>query len=207
MSGRDSASFPVVVSGPSGVGKTTIVERVLSADPLLCASISATTREARANEMDGRDYFFVTPERFEEMKQGGDLVEWAEVHGAFYGTPQAYVEERLAQGFDVLLNIDIQGGNSVRKVFPDAVMIFILPPSFDVLEKRIRSRGGMDPGELERRLETARIEITASRGYDYLIINDHLDRATRDLGAVVVAERRRRSRCRTGPSEGNAGGH
>jgi guanylate kinase len=188
MSQRTSQAFLTVISGPSGVGKTTLVERVLPGDPLLCESISTTTRAPREGEKAGEDYFFVTREVFEAMKER-ELVEWAEVHGELYGTPRRFVEQELEAGRDVMLNIDIQGGNSVKKVFPDALMIFILPPSFETLEERVRDRGTIDPGELDRRIANARKEITASKYYSYIVVNDDLDNAVAQVAAIIVAER------------------
>ncbi len=190
---RSSGAFLIVVSGPSGVGKTTLVERVLASDTLVRRSISATTRAPRAGEQEGRDYFFVTPARFEAMK-AGELVEWADVHGAFYGTPKRFLEGELAAGRDVILNIDIQGGDQVKRSFPGAVMVFILPPSFRVLEDRLRARGDVSGEGLKVRLANARKEMEAGARYDYLIVNDSVERAANELAAVVTAERCRRDR-------------
>ncbi len=186
-------AFLIVVSGPSGVGKTTLVDRVLGNDRTLRESISTTTRAPRGDEAEGTHYFFVSRERFETMKDG-ELVEWAEVHGEFYGTPRKFIEQELEVGHAVVLNIDIQGGNSVKKVFPDAVMVFIFPPCFKTLEKRIRARGADENIDIHTRLETARDEIKASKDYDYIVINDDLDTAVAQLEAIVTAERCRRER-------------
>jgi len=190
---RASAPFLIIVSGPSGVGKTTLVDRVLKSDPLVVRSISATTRGPRPGEVDARDYFFVSPERFETMK-AGDLVEWADVHGSLYGTPKRFLEGTLAIGKDVILNIDIQGGDRVKRFFPDAVMVFILPPSFRELEERLRARGDVAGEVLKVRLANARTEIEAGARYDYLVINDSVERAATELAAIVIAERCRRER-------------
>lgn len=194
---RYSSAFPVVLSGPSGVGKTTIEKRLIEDDPLLHASISTTTRPPRQGELTGRDYFFVKKEVFEKMKER-ELVEWAEVHGECYGTPRRFVENELQRGYDVLLNIDVQGGISVKKVFPGAVMIFILPPSFETLKERIRQRGSDEFLDLDTRLENARKEITASSDYDYIVINDDLDAAVGQILAIIAAERCRRKRYEDG---------
>lgn len=193
MPPRSSLPFLVVVSGPSGVGKTTLIDRLLASDPLARRCITATTRAPRGGEVEGEHYFFVSRERFEAMK-GGELVEWAEVHRESYGVPRAYLEGQRAAGFDVILNIDIQGGDKVKEVFPDAVMVFILPPSFDALEARLRGRGDVPAGDLAVRLQNARTELAAAARYEYLVVNDEINRAAAELGAIVVAERARRVR-------------
>lgn len=190
---RLSLAFPVVMSGPSGVGKTTLEKRLVAADPQLVSSISATTRPSREGEKTGKDYFFVDREVFDQMKDR-ELVEWAEVHGELYGTPRRFVENEIAEGRDVLLNIDVQGGIRVKKVFPDAVMIFILPPSFETLEQRIRKRGADDTLDLEARLKNAVDEMNAAGEYEYFVVNDDLDAAVGQIGAIIEAERCRRNR-------------
>jgi len=191
---RHSIAFPIVVSGPSGAGKTTLADRLLAADPLIRRSISTTTRAPRAGEKEGVDYFFVDHGRFDQLKQNNELIEWAEVHGQLYGTRKAGVEEGLAAGVDVLLNIDIQGGDRVKRMFPGACMVFILPPSFAHLEQRLRGRGDLAATDFTVRLAAARAEISASARYDYLVVNDDLERAGGELRAIVTAERCRRER-------------
>lgn len=189
---RKSPAFPIVISGPSGVGKTTLVERLVDRDPLVRESISATTRPPRDGEKDGLDYFFVPRDAFERMKKH-ELLEWAEVYGECYGTPRGFVESELQKGLDVVLNIDTQGGNSVKKAFPGAYLIFILPPSFKALEKRIRSRGTDEDSDVASRLDSARKEaFDAFATYDRLIVNDELAQAVEELVAVIRRERGRR---------------
>src|SRR5262249_33686138 len=180
---RTSIAFPIVVSGPSGAGKTTLVDRLLAAEPLIHRSISTTTRAPRAAEKDRVDYFFVDRGLFHTLKADDELVEWADVHGQLYGTRKAYVEEQLAAGFDVLLNIDIQGGDRVKRVFPGAVMVFILPPSFADLEQRLRGRGDLAATDFSVRLAAARAGISASARDDYLGGNNEAARAGRALQA------------------------
>lgn len=167
--------------------------RLIEADPFVVSSISTTTRRPREGEKTGKDYYFVERDVFEHMKDR-ELVEWAEVHGEFYGTPRRFIDNEISEGRDVLLNIDVQGGIRVKKVFPDAVMIFILPPSFESLEKRIRQRGDDEKIDIETRLKNAVEEITVSDQYDYHIVNDDLDVAVAQIRAVVEAERCRRDR-------------
>lgn len=194
---RESAAFPVVISGPSGVGKTTLGERLVAGDPLLVSSVSMTTRPPRDDEKHGEDYFFVSREKFERIRDR-EMVEWAEVHGQLYGTPRRFIEAEMAAGREVLLNIDVQGGIRVKKIFPRSVMIFILPPSFESLKQRILKRGTDESLDLEKRLETAVMEITASDNYDYIVINDDLDQAVGLIQSIIAAERCRSSRFNSG---------
>jgi guanylate kinase len=190
---RRSKAFAVVLSGPSGVGKTTLEHRLVEADPMMVSSVSTTTRAPRKGEKTGKDYFFVERDVFEYMKER-ELVEWAQVHGEYYGTPRRFIDNEISAGRDVLLNIDVQGGIRVKKAFPEAVMIFILPPSFETLEQRIRQRGDDEAIDIKTRLKNAVEEINASDQYDYLVVNDVIDEAVAEMQAVVGAERCRRDR-------------
>jgi len=197
---RVTRAFPIVVSGPSGVGKTTLVGGLIGRVPNLQRSVSATTRPLRGGEVQGQSYFFVGKEEFENLKRG-KLIEWAKVHGHFYGTPRDFVEETLEKGIDVVLSIDVQGGREVKKSFPEAVMVFILPPSFEILEQRIMRRAADLAEDIETRMANARDELRALPEYEYVVVNDELDRAIAALRAIVVSERCRRARYPEGYSE------
>jgi guanylate kinase len=190
---RQTKAFTIVVSGPSGAGKTTLVDELLQRDPALHRSVSCTTRSPREGEEEGGAYFFVSDAEFEAKKQGV-LIEWAEVHEHYYGTPRDAIEKALGMGLDVVLNIDVQGGKQVKKSFPDAVMIFILPPSFEVLEQRIRGRATDTENDIELRLEDAREEIRALPAYEYVVLNDKLEEAVGKVQAIIESERCRRIR-------------
>ncbi len=181
--------FTIVLSGPAGAGKGVLGARLLESDPDVVFSISATTRPPRAHERDGVDYFFVSDEEFRRMVDNGELAEWARVHNHLYGTPVSFLEEQLATGRCVLLDIDVQGGASVMERYPDAVSIFVLPPSLEVLQKRLAGRGTEDERSLTTRLDNALAEIEAARKYQYLIVNDDLERAVECLVSIVRAER------------------
>jgi guanylate kinase len=179
----------VVVSSPSGGGKGTLIRRVLKIVPDLGYSVSFTTRAPREGEVNGRHYFFVPVEEFREMAAAGAFLEWAVVHGNLYGTAHAQVERELAAGHDIILEIDVQGADSVRHLVADAVTIFILPPSFKILRERLTGRGSEEPDELSLRLSNARQEVAAYCRFDYVIINDNADRAAAQLASVIYAER------------------
>ena len=180
-----------IVTAPSGAGKTTLVHAVLEREPGLALSISYTTRAPRPGEVDGRDYRFVSREEFLRLRDGGELLEWAEVHGNYYGTSRTWIETQLQQDRDVLLEIDWQGARQVRRIFPHAVSIFILPPSLEALEARLRGRGTDSEATIARRLAAAREEMRHVEEFDYVIINDRLERAIDELTAVVRAARLR----------------
>jgi len=195
---RDELIVPrgrlVVVSSPSGGGKGTLIRRVLNEVPNLGYSVSYTTRQARLGEVNGRDYFFVTPEIFKRMVHAGEFLEWANVHEHLYGTAHAQVERELAEGRDIILEIDVQGAQSVRALVSDSISVFILPPSFEVLSARLTARGSERPQDLALRLRNARGEVLHYREFEYVLINDEADRAARQLAAIIYAERARRER-------------
>ena len=183
----------VVVSGPSGAGKGTICQALLEKTPL-AYSVSATTRKPRAGEVDGESYYFLSVEAFEEMIEKDELLEWAKVYDNYYGTPLKKVEEKLAAGEDILLEIDTQGAMKVREKFPEGVYIFILPPSLAELERRIRGRDTETEDVLQKRLAAAIDEIEAGKCYKYVVTNDEVDGAVDSVCAILAAERRLVSR-------------
>lgn len=164
-----------VIAGPTAVGKGTVVRHILKEHPEFQLSVSATTRSPRPGEVDGVDYFFWTPDRFEQAIQNGELLEYAKVHGKnYYGTPRKPVEEALAMGKHVILEIDIQGANQVKSAMPEALTIFVMPPDWDELVRRLSSRGTEDAEEQARRLETAVIELSAANSFDVRVVNDEV---------------------------------
>ena len=178
----------LVISGPSGAGKSTVIGRLMELRDDVCFSVSVTTRPPRPGEEDGKDYFFVTPQRFQELAEGGFLLENAEYVGNRYGTPRGYVESRILEGKNVVLDIEVQGAFQVRSSMPSAVLVFLAPPSIEELERRLRGRG-TDPEEKIRvRLDTARDEFKRARDYDYIVINDDAKEAARELDAIITAE-------------------
>jgi len=190
MSG-DRAGLLFVVSAPSGTGKTTVVERLVQIVPELAMSRSYTSRPARAGESDGVDYNFVFRSRFEEMIAADEFLEWAEVFGNLYGTCAADVERHLASGRDLVLVIDVQGARLVRERCAGTVGVFVMPPSFTILEQRLRGRSKDSEAAIQRRLQTARDEVAAFAEYDYMVVNDALDACVDRLRAIVLAERAR----------------
>jgi guanylate kinase len=181
----------VVVSSPSGGGKGTLIQRVLNTVPNLSYSVSYTTRAPRAGETNGREYFFVSELQFEEMLQRGDFLESANVHGHFYGTSREQVQRERAAGRDIILEIDVQGAASIRGLIDDAVTVFILPPSFEVLRQRLIARGTDTSGDLERRLRGAPAEVQQYKDFQYVILNDDVECAANQLAAIISAERTR----------------
>ena len=178
-----------IVSAPSGAGKTTLVRLLLEKDAAISLSISTTTRAPRPGEQDGREYHFVSVPQFVERRDRGEFLEWAEVHGNFYGTSQHWIEEQLQAGRDVLVEIDWQGAQQVREVFPEAIGVFILPPSMDVLKQRLAGRGTDSAEVIARRIAAAQAEMRHVDEFDYVIINDDLQKALAELVSVVGASR------------------
>lgn len=181
----------IVLSGPSGAGKSTVVGKCMEKRNDICFSVSVTTRNPRPGEVDGKDYFFITRERFAEMVENDELLEHAEYVSNAYGTPRAAVEKRLSEGYNVILDIEIQGARQVHEKMPEAVMLFVVPPSLGELERRLKSRGTETAEVIEGRLARARQEYAEADFYDWLIINDDADAAAAELSAVITA-----SRCR-----------
>jgi guanylate kinase len=174
-----------VITGPSGVGKGTLVSRLLARHPSIWLSVSATTRAPRPGEQEGRSYFFLSREQFERQMGAGGFLEWAEFAGNLYGTPRAPVEEHLALGRPVLLEIELEGARQVRQSFPAGFQVFIKPPSFEELERRIRSRGADSEAAIARRLERARVELEAAAEFDAVLVNADLDQACEQLERLM----------------------
>ncbi len=187
----------LVLSAPSGAGKSTLVARLRAEFPGFAYSISCTTRAPRQGEEDGVHYHFLTRDAFLAKREAGFFAEWAEVHGNFYGTPKGPVEEMLGKGQDILFDIDVQGAMQLKRVFPQALYVFILPPTREVLEQRLRGRGTDAEDVIAKRLKNALGELKEAANFDYLIINDDLEEAADELRAVYVAGRAR-AVCRPG---------
>lgn len=191
-----------VVAAPSGAGKSSLVNALLELDSLVKPSVSHTTRPPRGQEKNGREYFFVTPTEFDAMVQADGFVEWAEVHGHRYGTSRQAIAQRMEQGLDVVLEIDFQGAMTIKRVFANAVSVFILPPSWEELRARLERRGEDSAGTIELRLRNAALEVAQVHHFDFVIINELFDRALFDLKAIVHAQRlkfsvQRRARAET----------
>ncbi len=186
-----------MVSAPSGTGKTTVLKRLMQRRPEIVFSVSATTREPRPGEEDGRDYFFLSTDEFRKGIEAGEFAEWAEVHEHYYGTPESYLESQVSRGKDVILDIDTQGAFQIKEKHPEAVLIFLAPPSFEELERRLRERKTEPEDVVERRLRVARAELELSGKYDYMVVNSEIDDAVSDIETVIEQER-------TGRHRGNA---
>lgn len=181
-------AIPIVLAAPSGAGKTTLARMLVDRNDGVVFSISATTRAPRPKEQDGRDYHFVDDDTFDRMIERNDLAEWAVVHGRRYGTPRSEITGAIRQGRTVLLDIDVQGARQVQKMFADALMIFVLPPSAGELARRLTGRASEDPRERRRRLTNARQELEAVPEFQYVVVNDDLQRAYGAIEAIVRAE-------------------
>lgn len=179
----------LVVSGPSGSGKGTLCRALKEALPELKYSVSVTTRPPRRGEVHGVDYFFVSKEDFLRRLEAGEFLEWAEVYGNYYGTPRATVERWLEEGNDVLLELDVQGALKVKELFPQAVLVFIAPPSLEELGTRIAKRGTESEEDMRKRLSSAGLELEAAKHYDYVIVNDEAERALKELLEIIAREK------------------
>jgi len=187
-------TFPIILAAPSGAGKTSLARALRERRDDVVFSVSATTRPPRPGEKDGHDYWFLSPERFERWIEEDQLLEWAEVHGNRYGTPRRNLEETVANGEYLLLDIDVQGSQAVRRSVPEAVSVFLLPPSGAALAERLAGRGSEEEVVRERRLANADREIEMAGQFDYVIVNDRLDHAVDQLEAILIAESLRTTR-------------
>ena len=188
------AAFPLVISGPSGAGKSSVAAWLLETDRDVILSVSCTTRSRRGSEVEGIDYFYVDEADFLARRDRGEYLEWALVHGNLYGTPRAFVDRRMREGKIVLLDIDVQGAMQVRQARSDAVLVFLMPPSLELLEERLRGRSTDSDEVIDRRLLAARREMQTAGAYDYVVVNRDLEETRRAVAAIVEAERCRASR-------------
>ena len=181
----------IVVSGPSGAGKDAVLAQVKGSGQPLNFVVTATTRSQREGESDGAPYYFVSRERFQEMVEGGELLEWAEVYGNLYGVPRRRVKEALERGHDVLVKVDVQGAATIKRTVPQALLIFLAPPSTAALEERLRDRNTESAAELERRIATAHEEMKQQGMFDHVVVNDEVEIAAAEIDAIIAAEKRR----------------
>lgn len=186
-----SRGLLLVVSAPSAGGKGTILKEIFQRDKNLRMSVSATTRQPREGEEHGKHYYFISKDEFQSLINSGSMLEYAEYVGNLYGTPRGPIEQWLAEGHDVVLEIEVQGGAQIKKIVPDCVSIFITPPSMEVLEKRLRGRGTEEEDTILKRLNTAIQELTQAENYDYVVVNDQLEDAIDDMQAILRSEKLR----------------
>jgi guanylate kinase len=184
----------LVISGPSGVGKSTVIQGIRARHSEMYFSVSATTRKMREGDAEGVTYLFKTPDEFQEMIQADAFLEYAKYSGNCYGTPRQPVEEHLEKGIDVIMDIDVQGAMQIQKNCPDAVLIFLVAPSFSLIEQRLRGRGDTSEVDIEKRLMQARWEYAQAKRYDYIVMNDVPERAVADIDCILTAEKLRASR-------------
>lgn len=184
----------IIISSPSGGGKGTLIKEILRIVPKIGYSVSFTTREMREGEIDGKDYFFVRKEKFQELIKKGEFLEYAEVHENYYGTSINQIKSEFDLGHDIILEIDVQGAKAVREKMPEAVSIFILPPSFQVLAKRLKDRATEKPEDLKLRLENSFGEVSRFTEFEYVVINGEIETAVDDLKHIILAERQKRTR-------------
>lgn len=180
----------LVVSAPSGAGKTTIVKEILREFPNFGFSVSATTRDKRPGEVDGRDYFFLTKDEFEKRISSGELVEYEEIYSNYYGTLKSEVEKALSNGKDIVFDVDVNGGLSIKARFPEAVLVFIKPPSVEALRKRLEGRGSETVEEIDRRMSRVGMELEKGEAFDYIVVNDELKRAVTDVFGIINKKRK-----------------
>jgi guanylate kinase len=193
MTGMDNGLL-IILSGPSGAGKGTVCDALMKHRTDLVLSVSCTTRECRPGEFEGVDYYYKTKEDFDELIKQGEFLEYANVYSNYYGTPRSFVMEKLSQGRNVLLEIDVQGALNVKKTFPEGVYLFLVPPSFEELEHRIRSRATETEQQIRMRLSKAAGEMDKIGEYDYVIVNDRIDRVVHSIECIIEAERHKVSR-------------
>ncbi len=194
MSSLGHRTCPVVLSAPSGAGKTTIARALVGGSEDVVFSVSATTRPARDHEVDGVDYHFLSEPDFSAMIEADEFVEWAEVHGHLYGTSRKALQDALDEGRFLILDVDVQGAMQMRQRVPDAVLVFVLPPAADALVERLRERGSEGEDTLTRRIENARGELEKASEFDYIVVNKNLEQAIDDVRSIVLAESRRTAR-------------
>lgn len=178
-----------VISGPSGAGKTTILKRILKSVENLTFSVSYTTRPKRPNEVEGVDYFFIDEDKFKTLIKKGEFIEWALVHGYYYGTSKKFIEEKLSRGFDIILDIDVQGALNIMQKYSNAVFVFLAPPSFESLKERLRKRKTESEKDFLKRVEDAKWELSKIPLFDYLVINDSVEEAVKNIESIIRAER------------------